>query len=54
MELVMDSSLLDLVEKYVRTWDARSEGSLVDEVMAPDVVDHQPVGSADGVEGGEA
>src|SRR5215213_8856573 len=51
MERATDRSLPELVEKYVRTWDARSEGSLVDEVMAPDVVDHQPVGRADGVEG---
>ena len=51
MDPAMNASLPELVEKYVRTWDARSDGSLVDEVMAPDVVDHQPVGSADGVEG---
>lgn len=44
-------SLQELVEKYVRTWDARSESSLVDEVMAPDVVDHQPVGAPDGAAG---
>lgn len=44
-------TLQELVEKYVRTWDARSEDSLVDEVMTPDVVDHQPVGPADGVKG---
>ncbi len=42
MELAMNTSLPELVEKYVRTWDARSDGSLVDEVMAPDVVDHDP------------
>ena len=51
MDLAMSASLPELVEKYVRTWDARSDGSLVDEVMAPDVVDHQPVGSPDGAEG---
>ena len=51
MDVATNVSLQELVEKYVRTWDARSEASLVDEVMAPDVVDHQPVGPADGVEG---
>jgi predicted ester cyclase len=51
MEAPVNVSLQELVEKYVRTWDARTERSLVDEVMAPDVVDHQPVGAADGVEG---
>ena len=51
MDRATNAGLPELVEKYVRTWDARSEGSLVDEVMAPDVVDHQPVGRADGVEG---
>ncbi len=51
MELTTDGSLPELGQKYVRTWDARSPGSLVYEVMAPDVVDHQPVGAADGVEG---
>ncbi|HYO39213.1 MAG TPA: ester cyclase [Nocardioidaceae bacterium] len=45
------SSLQKLVEKYVRTWDARAEAGLVDEVIAPDVVDHQSVGPADGVKG---
>ena len=51
MDVAVNVSWQDLVEKYVRTWDARSERSLVDEVMAPDVVDHQPVGPPDGVEG---
>ena len=51
MGVGMNVSLEELVDKYVRTWDARSESSLVDEVMAPDVVDHQPVGAADGAEG---
>ena len=51
MEVAANGGLRELVEKYVRTWDARSGGSLVDEVMAPDVVDHQPVGPPDGVEG---
>ena len=51
MDHPKDASLNELVEAYVRMWDARSESSLVDEVMAPDVVDHQPVGPADGVEG---
>jgi predicted ester cyclase len=41
----------DLIHKYVRMWDARGEDGLVDEVMAPDVIDHQPVGTADGVAG---
>jgi len=50
MDHPKDASLNELVEAYVRMWDARSESSLVDEVMAPDVVDHQPVGPADGVE----
>ena len=50
MDVAVNVSWQDLVEKYVRTWDARSERSLVDEVMAPDVVDHQPVGPPDGVE----
>jgi predicted ester cyclase len=51
MEVAVNDNLQDLVLKYVRTWDARSEHSLVDEVMAPDVVDHQPVGPPDGVGG---
>ena len=51
MNVGANVSLQDLVEKYVRTWDARSEPSLVDEIMAPDVVDHQPVGPPDGVAG---
>ena len=51
MEHARDASLQDLVEKYVRTWDASSDSSLVDEVMAPDVIDHQPVGPSDGVQG---
>ena len=51
MEAAPKVSLQELVEKYVRTWDARSEAGLVDEVIAPDVVDHQPVGPADGVKG---
>ena len=41
----------DLIQKYVRTWDARAEEGLVEEVMAPDVIDHNPVGTADGVAG---
>jgi len=51
MDSAVNVSLQELVEKYVRTWDARSGLDLVDEVMAPDVVDHQPVGAPDGVEG---
>ena len=51
MEAAPNVSMQELVEKYVRTWDARSEAGLVDEVIAPDVVDHQPVGPADGVKG---
>jgi predicted ester cyclase len=51
MESAVNVNLRDLVERYVRTWDARSERSLVDEVMAPDVLDHQPVGPPDGVAG---
>jgi len=48
----MDSDLQQLVEKYVRTWDARAADGLVDEVMAPDVLDHQPVaGTPAGLEG---
>jgi predicted ester cyclase len=47
----MDADLQELVGKYVRTWDARAEDGLVDEVMAPEVIDHQPVGDADGVAG---
>jgi hypothetical protein len=35
MKLAMDGSLPELVEKYVRTWDARSEGSLVDRSWRP-------------------
>lgn len=51
MDVEVRTNLQALVEKYVRTWDSHSEAGLVDEVMAPDVVDHQPVGAADGVEG---
>jgi steroid delta-isomerase-like uncharacterized protein len=51
MEVATNTAVQELVEKYVRTWDARSDDSLVDEVMAPDVIDHQPVGGADGVAG---
>ena len=51
MDDAVDVSLQDLVKKYVRTWDVHAEEGLVDEVMAPDVVDHQPVGPPDGVQG---
>ena len=51
MEPAVTTSLQELVENYVRTWDARSASSLIDEVMAADVVDHQSIGPADGVRG---
>jgi predicted ester cyclase len=50
-EAAMNANLEELARTYVRTWDARAEDGLVDEVMAPDVVDHHPVGAADGVAG---
>jgi predicted ester cyclase len=51
MESATNVSLEELAEKYVRTWDVASQGDLVDEVMAPGVVDHQPIGPPAGVEG---
>jgi|SRR5215211_2905159 len=51
MKLAMNRSLPDLVEKHVRHLGRSFRGSLVDEVMAPDAVDHQPVSSADDAEG---
>jgi predicted ester cyclase len=51
MEGATNVSLEELAEKYVRTWDVASPGGLVDEVMAPGVVDHQPMGPPAGVEG---
>jgi predicted ester cyclase len=48
----MGDDIRRIVEKYGQTWDVDASPELIDEVLAADVVDHNPQpGQAPGIEG---
>src|SRR4051812_24785894 len=48
----VSQDLREIMESYGRTWDVDTPGGLVEEVFAPDVVDHSPQpGQPDGIDG---
>ena len=48
----MNEDLREIVDNYCRTWDVDAPEGLIEEVYAPDVVDHNPQpGQTAGIEG---
>jgi predicted ester cyclase len=48
----MSKDIRKIVENYGQTWDVDAPQGLIDEVLAADVVDHNPQpGQAPGIEG---
>jgi hypothetical protein len=48
----VSEDLREIVDNYCRTWDVDAPEGLIEEVYAPDVVDHNPQpGQTAGIEG---